>query len=290
MVRYLLIDGMNFTYAAWHAYSKLTNEGKPSSIVFGVPSMLDGLVNSFHPQKIYVVWDGKKHPHRMSLLPDYKKRDKRMDEVQVKMFYEQKDKVQELLDALGIRQVHNITMEADDYIYELAKRKMTIGSVIIASTDKDFHQLLTTSRISIWNNKLQKILTKRNLNENFNYEPHQCVDYLSLVGDDSDNIPGYRGVGEKKAMALLSRYASIKEYIDGKDNFLKLDLKELDRVRKVNRELIDLAWFNKNVLGDNVPIKMLNPRPEFNLRKLTKICNEYNIRKFLKPEFIKNYE
>ena len=287
---HLIVDGNNVQYAAYYAYNGLTSrDGKPSSIIFGMPSIVASLVNMLKPTKTTIVWDGKKSTYRLSVLPDYKKRDKKMDEDQLKNFYHEKSQVQEIFTHLGIRQVHSMEMEADDYIYYLTKKYSKKTNVTIVSNDKDFHQLLSPT-VKIWSTSKKTFISTINCKKLFGYAPNQCVDFLSLIGDDSDNIPGLPGVGPKTAQAFLERFGSVHEFLlDPSNKFPRIDRNLLKEVYERNRRIIDLAWYYRNILNSDLKVKLLVRKPEYNPKELKKICRLYDINKFTTPEFYNQF-
>lgn len=292
-VKYVIVDGLNSMYAAYYAQSKMSYEGKPTSIIYGLPMMIHSFWQKFGAHKVYVVWDGKKSPYRLSLLPDYKKRDKKMDEHQLKNFYEQKAVAQEILDCLGIRQYHNIACEADDMIFELSKRLLKNRSsnrITLISNDKDFHQIIG-KKLKIYSSVKSNFITTSNCNSIFGYSPSNCVDYLCLIGDSSDNIPGIPGVGPATATKILNRYKTSKISLAGAvlEIMPKADPALVKATLNLNRKLIDLNKFNESQFKPE-QLTRLNNSPELNTGRLSKICNKYGLRTFTKPEFLSRYE
>ena len=115
------------------------------------------------------------------------------------------------------------------------------------------------------------------------------MDYLCLTGDDSDNIPGYRGIGDKKAKHLIHSFGSIKDFLKSEKQFLNIDKQLLKAVYKVNRELIDLKYFYKKNLKNKVKLALYNKNPKLDIAKVSKISNSFNINTFKKEEFIKPF-
>lgn len=288
-MKVLIIDGMNSCYAAYYAYAKLSHEGKPTSIIFGLPSMIAGLLTQHNPDHAFIVWDGKRSPHRKKLCPEYKEhRNGKMDETQRKMFLQQKDIAISILDNLGMHQVHSIDMEADDYIYQMCQEikapKDEKLVITIVSNDKDFHQMLRPG-IKIWASKKEKFLTVKNFRTEYEFNYTQSLDYLCIIGDSSDNIKGVPGVGEKTAMILLNRFSSIKDFLASDETIPRIDKKVLAEVYSTNKKLIGLRSYYKRHVEGKVEIKFINNSPKLNRIKLERLCSPYGIRKFKGEDF-----
>lgn len=292
-MKILLIDAMNCLHRAWHSYSKLQNSGQPVSIIFGMPSIVNGLINKFHPDKLLVIWDGKKSSHRLELLPEYKAHRKTRTTQEHEDFVRQKTTTMELFHSLGVKQVINIDQEADDMIYYFVRKykKDKANKITIVSTDKDFHQLLC-SNVKIWNTHKEAFVHSENCEKLMGYTPQQCVSYLTLRGDDSDNIPGYRGIGEVKAKQFLEKFGTVKGYLSQGDEFKGIDRKTLAILWYKNQPMIDLRYFYGLHLRGKVKPSYYNQdrKPKLNKQKLFRICAQYYIKTFRKHEFLKNYE
>lgn len=292
-MRILIIDGNNCMYRAYHTYSRLQNNGKPVSIIYGMPILVNSLINQFKPDKVYICWDGGKSPIRLSINPQYKAFRKKKTEEEAKAFYHQRDEVMKLFYALGIRQYIHPKVEADDFIYMLTRKlsKDKDNKITIISTDKDFHQLIT-SNIKIYNTANKNLIHKKNLKHLYGYSPKECVDYLSLIGDDSDNISGYKGIGESKAKGLISEFSSIENFLNSDKDFAKIDKKILAEIYLRNKELIDLKYFYKKHLKGKQKLTPYNgnKKPKFNEDGLIRICNMYSIKSLKEKNFINNYK
>lgn len=284
----LLIDGNNQSWRAFHKYKGLRHGKHKVSLVFGMPSIINGLINKFKPSKTIITWDGNKSKHRLDILPDYK--GKRKFRPDFDDWFKQKGIVQNLFYYLGIPQVHNENMEADDYIYMLSKMYRKQGyKIIIVSADKDFKQLIN-KEVSVYDGKF--LFTKKNLKEVFGYSANQIVDYLTLLGDTSDNIPGYRGIGEKKCKDFLGKYGSIQSFLQSSDEYNLINKETLLQLSIKNTNLIDLRYFYKTYLKGRINVTYLRGKrePKLNKRILFKFCRRLNIKTFIQPAFLKNYE
>ncbi len=207
-MRLLIIDGHAFAYRAFYGIRGLTSPtGQPTNAIYGFINMLARLEAQVLPTHAVVVWDGGLDAERVEELGDYKgERDPMPDDMEVQL-----DAMVEYLDAEGWASVCDDGVEADDRIGQLAKRAEAEGfEVVIASSDKDFFQLIN-DRVKMMNpaDKSGVAMDADAVVIKTGVKPEQIVDWLSLVGDAADNIPGVPGVGVKTASALLNEFGSV---------------------------------------------------------------------------------
>jgi len=207
-MRLLIIDGHAFAYRAFFAIRGLSSpSGRPTNAIYGFIKMLEKLEAQVLPSHTVVVWDGGLDEDRVEGLDDYKaQRDPMPDDMKVQL-----DEIVEYLEANGIASICDEGVEADDRIGQLAKRAEAEGfEVAIASSDKDFFQLIN-NQVKMLNpsDKSGEPMDADAVVAKTGVRPHQIVDWLSLVGDAVDNIPGVQGIGVKTAAALLSEFGSI---------------------------------------------------------------------------------
>ena len=193
-MRLLIIDGHAFAYRAFYAIRGLTSpSGQPTNAIYGFIQMLAKLEAQVLPTHAVVVWDGGLDEERVEELDDYKaQRDPMPDDMEVQL-----DAMVDYLEAAGWASVCDDGVEADDRIGQLAKRAENEGmEVVIASSDKDFLQLIN-DRVSMLNpaDKSGVPMDADAVVAKTGVRPEQIVDWLSLVGDAADNIPGVPGVG-----------------------------------------------------------------------------------------------
>lgn len=286
--KHLIIDGNNLAHRAYHQFKSMASkEGKNSSIVFGLPHILESLVRSQKPDRVLVVFDKGVDENRRKVLPEYKKREHRED-FDYDNFIEQKRDVQRMLEYLGIPYIQPDQGEADDIIWLYARKyRRQNDQVVIVSTDKDFIQLLGKG-ISIQNPWKKIRITHKNVTNFYPYTAEQCVDYLILVGDKSDNIPGISGVGEKTAMKFLNTYGSIKEYLRGDaPEDKKITRSKLEPIYLRNRLLIDIRLFCRRYIKE-----VAKPlyKESINKKELALLCSKYSITTFTKNNFLKTFE
>lgn len=280
-----IIDGNNWAWAAYYAYINLSFRRKKVGIIFGLPSMIASFIKNNNLTDVIVVYDSAHHPARKKLNPDYKLREKKES---YKDFIRQKKAAQSMLSSLGITQIKSNGNEADDVIYYLTKIKVDkYADILIGSNDKDYNQLVSET-VKIYNHKKKTIITEDNMWANFGYRPHQCVSYLSMVGDASDNIKGIPGIGPTKAASILSEYETL-------ENVLELDYELILRTDLSKKEIRNIAmqidlelFFNKYI--KTMKLSYLGgKRPKRDLDKFKKQCYKYGITKISAKAFSLKY-
>ena len=206
----LLIDGSSYLYRAFHALPPLTNsKGEPTGAVLGVLNMLNKLMKEESPARVAVVFDAPGRTFRDDLFDQYKAHRAPMPD-------DLRAQVQPLLDAvaaMGLPLLRIAGVEADDVIGTLAKQAAEAGyDVLISTGDKDMAQLVGP-RIGLVNTMSNTRLDREGVKAKFDVFPEQIVDYLALLGDSSDNIPGVNGVGPKTAAKWLNQYQTLDSLI-----------------------------------------------------------------------------
>jgi len=286
----VIFDGNHLAYRAYYKFTNLkTLNGVRTAVIYGMPYVAESLIRRLGPDEVVVVFDGGRSSFRMDLLPSYKARDQKLS-FDKEDFFRQKDVGMKLFEALGLRVIWEKHFEADDLIAMVARRYAKRGwDIVIVSGDKDFNQLISNN-ISVYNTSKSVIYTPSNLENEVGYTPEQTVDYLSLLGDKSDNIPGYPGIGPVKAIQLLREHGSINNFLRSKDTFGKVDKAKLQEIWRLNKKLIDLKYFYRKFLIKS-KIPWLNPYYHgFDYEKLKILCGSYEINSFLRPQFIKTFK
>ena len=208
MRRLLIIDGHAYAYRAYYAIRFLKGpDGGPTNAIFGFIKIFEKILKFLKPHYVAVVWDGGLSEERLALMPNYKaQRPEMPGDLRVQF-----DQIVDYLQAAGVCSLCRDGIEADDYIASLARQAERAGlAVVIASADKDFMQLVSPS-VGLFNpnDKTNAIWTRVQVREKTGVEPEQIVDWLSLMVDTVDNIPGVPGVGPKRAADLLGIFGSI---------------------------------------------------------------------------------
>ena len=205
MTDLVLIDGSSYLYRAYHALPPLTNAaGEPTGALHGVLTMIQKLLREEQPSNVAVVFDAPGKTFRDDLYSEYKANRPPMPE-------ELRSQVQPILDAveaMGLTLLKVPGVEADDVIGTLCKQAGEAGlSVLVSTGDKDLAQLVN-DRVSLINTMNDSRMDRDGVKAKFDVFPEQIVDYLALIGDTSDNIPGVPKVGAKTAAKWLNLYDS----------------------------------------------------------------------------------
>lgn len=196
----ILVDGSSYLYRAYHAFPPLTNRaGEPTGAMYGVLNMLRSLILQYQPTHAAVVFDAKGKNFRDELFEDYKSHRPPMpDDLRAQI-----EPLHTMVKAMGLPLLAVSGVEADDVIGTLAREAEKAGRPVLISTgDKDMAQLVTPG-ITLINTMTNTILGPDEVVTKYGVPPELIIDFLALMGDSSDNIPGVPGVGEKTAQALL---------------------------------------------------------------------------------------
>lgn len=210
--RLLIVDGHAYAYRAFHAIRELSSpDGRPTNAIFGFIKMFTKLQAQLEPSHAVVVWDGGLSSERVAEHPDYKAQRPPMPE----SLGHQIDAIGEFLPASGVASLCREGVEADDWIGALAIEASRSMPVVVASSDKDFMQLVSSSvGLVNPNDKSEKVWSGDDVLAKTGVRPEQVVDWLSLIGDSVDNIPGVPGVGPKTATDLLKQFDSVDGIYD----------------------------------------------------------------------------
>ncbi len=203
----VLVDGSSYLFRAFFGLPPLTSpDGEPTGAIYGVVSMLKRLVAEQDPEHVAVMFDASGKTFRDELFAEYKaNRPPMPDDLR-----SQTEPLLELVQALGFPMLRISGVEADDVIGTLARRGAKAGMPVLISTgDKDMAQLVD-ERITLINTMSNTALDRDGVKEKFGVWPEQIIDYLALVGDSSDNIPGVPGIGPKTAAPLLAHFGTLE--------------------------------------------------------------------------------
>jgi DNA polymerase-1 len=250
--RLLIVDGHAYAYRAFHAIRDLRSpEGRPTNAIYGFVKMLSKLRAGVEPTHSMVVWDGGLSAERVARWPAYKAQRPGMpDDLKVQL-----DEIVNYLSAAGVASFCRGGVEADDYIACLARRAADAGmTVVIASSDKDFMQLVSARvGLSNPNDKSETVWTEGQVRAKAGVGPSQIVDWLSLMGDTVDNIPGVPGIGPKTAAELLNQFGSVDVLYE------RLDEVKSERLRAALRTAADVVRRNRELvrLLDDLPCEFL---------------------------------
>jgi len=236
---FIIVDGSSYLYRAYYALPHLKNsKGQNTGAIFGVTNMLLKLLKTYNPQHLCMVFDAKGKNFRHTLYKSYKSNRKPMP-------VELSEQVQPIMDfirSLGIKILQIPDVEADDVIATLAHNKQKNVEVIISSGDKDLAQLVNKN-VTLINSMDDKVLDIDGVYKKFGVYPKQMFDYLVLVGDTSDDIPGVENIGPKTAIKLLNDFETLEGIFKNIDK-LKGKIKEnlmnsIDTI-EITKKLIEL--------------------------------------------------
>jgi DNA polymerase-1 len=205
--RLLIVDGHAYAYRAFHAIRQLSSPtGSPTNAIYGFIKMLGKLRARLEPSHAAVIWDGGLAAERIVEHPEYKSQRPPMPPD----LEQQIDGIVNYLESAGVTSLCRDGVEADDWIASVTRSASSQLPVVIASSDKDFMQLVSP-RVGLVNpsDKLEKVWAAEDVKAKTGVEPGQIIDWLALIGDSVDNIPGVPGVGPKTATALLQRFGSV---------------------------------------------------------------------------------
>ncbi|ANS83957.1 DNA-directed DNA polymerase [Vibrio scophthalmi] len=215
----ILIDGSSYLYRAFHAYpGTMSNGDIPTNAVYGVVNMLRSMMRQFASDRIAVIFDAKGKTFRDDMYPEYKaNRPPMPDDLRCQI-----EPLHNVIRAMGLPLISISGVEADDVIGTLAHQASQQGIPVLISTgDKDMAQLVDEN-VTLINTMTNVVLDREGVIEKFGIPPELIIDYLALMGDKVDNIPGVPGVGDKTATALLQGIGSMEKLYQNLDDIAPL--------------------------------------------------------------------
>lgn len=274
---FVLVDASSYFFRAFHALPPLTSsKGQATGAIYGVTNMIKKLVKEYQPDQLAIVFDAKGKTFRDELYPEYKAH-------RPPMPVELSSQFQPLLDVLKAMGFPLLTVdgvEADDVIGTLARQACAQGIPVVISTgDKDMAQLVTKN-VTLINTMSNKILDMDGVEEKFGVRPDQMIDYLALMGDTSDNIPGINKCGPKTAAKWLSTYQTLDNVMAHADDitgkigeYLREGLMQLP----LSKQLVTIKT------DVDLPIKLGDFAPRAVDREaLIKLAQEFEFKNWLK--------
>ncbi|MFP1727605.1 DNA polymerase I [Lonsdalea quercina] len=218
----ILVDGSSYLYRAYHAFPPLTNSaGEPTGAMYGVLNMLRSLLLQYHPSHVAVVFDAKGKTFRDELFEHYKSHRPPMpDDLRAQI-----EPLHKMVRAMGLPLLAVSGVEADDVIGTLAQQaELNSTPVLISTGDKDMAQLVTPN-VTLINTMNNAILGPQEVCDKYGIPPELIIDFLALMGDASDNIPGVPGIGEKTAQALLQGLGGLDKLYANLDKIADLSFR-----------------------------------------------------------------
>jgi len=238
----ILVDGSSYLYRAFHAIPPLTtSQGQPTNAARGVISMIRSLIKTYPDSPIVVIFDAKGKTFRDDIYSEYKaQRPPMPDDLRLQI-----EPIHRMIEAMGLPLVIIDGVEADDVIGTIAKQVGETGRDVIVSTgDKDMAQLVT-EKVTLVNTMTDTVMDIQGVKDKFGIPPELIIDYLALMGDKVDNIPGVPGVGEKTALALLQGLGSIEDIYQRLDEIAGLGFRGSKTMKQKmldNKEMAELSY------------------------------------------------
>ncbi|MCU0589034.1 MAG: DNA polymerase I [Syntrophobacteraceae bacterium] len=236
-----LVDGSAYIYRAFYALGRFSStRGLPTQAIYGFATMMAKVMREKRPDYLCVAFDAPGPTFRHERFEAYKATRQSMPEdLVVQIPY-----IKRLVRLQGIPQLEMQGLEADDLIATLTARALERGlAVIVVSGDKDLLQLVQDPVVSQWDPQRDRLFTEETVEEKLGVQPSRVRDYLALVGDSSDNIPGVKGVGEKTARQLIREWGSLAAVYD------HLDEVRPPSIQKKLREGRESAFLSRELVG-----------------------------------------
>ncbi|MBU2427119.1 MAG: DNA polymerase I, partial [Gammaproteobacteria bacterium] len=252
----ILVDGSSYLFRAYHSPPHLTNsKGEATGAIYGVVNMLKSLLRQYNPSQMVVIFDAKGPTFRNTMYADYKAHRPPMpDDLRTQI-----EPLHQIIHALGLPLLCISGVEADDVIGTLAIQASAAGRHVLISTgDKDMAQLVD-QHVTLINTMTDTVLDPAGVREKFGVGPELIVDFLALMGDKADNIPGLPGVGEKTAQALLQGLGSIQTLYQRLDDIAALGFRGSKTIADKMREFqpqLELSYQLATIKTDvELPLK-----------------------------------
>jgi len=274
----ILVDGSSYLYRAFYVPQlkrMQTNSGQPTGAVFGVVNMVKSLMTDYPESNVVVIFDAKGKNFRHELFDDYKaNRPSMPDELRSQVEY-----VHKAVKALGLPLIAMPGVEADDVIGAYAKQASQADqSVLVATGDKDLAQIVNAN-VNLIDTMKKVIMDEQGVIEKFGVRADQIIDYLALVGDTSDNIPGVPKCGPKTAVKWLLEYESLEGVVANAD-------KIGGKVGENLREFLPKLPLSKDLVTIRCDLEMETPLAELKQAEqdkamLIEIYQELQFKKWL---------
>lgn len=249
----ILVDGSSYLYRAFHALPPLTNsKGLPTGAVKGVINMMRRLQKDYPESTVVVVFDAKGKTFRDDMYSEYKaNRPPMPDDLRLQI-----EPIHNIIQAMGLPMLVIDGVEADDVIGTLAIQAAAIAQPVVVSTgDKDIAQLVN-QHITLVNTMTNTVLDRAGVIEKFGVPPELIIDFLALLGDKSDNIPGVPGVGEKTALGLLQGIGSLDAIFQNLNEVARLDFRGAKNMAPKLEEHKELAYLSYQLATIKTDVEM----------------------------------
>ncbi|WP_420554681.1 DNA polymerase I [Neptuniibacter marinus] len=281
----ILVDGSSYLYRAFFASQQAdlrNSAGVPTGAIRVVTSMLKSLIKQYPDSPIAVIFDAKGKTFRDDIYSDYKaQRPPMPDDLR-----SQVEPIHQIVKAMGMPLIVEDGVEADDVIGTLAHQASQQGvDTIISTGDKDMAQLVN-KHVTLINTMTDTLMDVDGVNEKFGIPPELIIDFLALMGDKVDNIPGVAGVGEKTALALLQGIGGIKDLYENLDKVADLGFrgaKTMAKKLEENKDKAELSYLLATIKLDVELHETISDfkKPEPDTEALIKLFEEFEFRSWL---------
>ncbi|MEA1988571.1 MAG: DNA polymerase I [Pseudomonadota bacterium] len=273
---FILVDGSSYLFRAFHAMPPLTNgKGQATGAIFGVINMLGKLIEQYQPEKMAVIFDAKGKTFRHDMYDEYKAHRPPMpDELRTQI-----EPIHEIVKALGLPLLVIDGVEADDVMGTFAQQATEAQhDTLISTGDKDLAQLVN-EHVTLINTMNDTLSTPESVLEKFGVRPDQIIDYLALVGDSADNIPGIPKCGPKTAVKWLTSFGNI-------DNLIANAPMIGGKIGENLRNNLDQLALSKELttikLDCDLPVSLGDiQRTQPDMTRLQELFTEYDLRNWL---------
>ncbi|PSW13095.1 DNA polymerase I [Photobacterium sanctipauli] len=279
----ILIDGSSYLYRAYHAAPNFTNsDGEPTGAVYGVVNMLRSMLRQFSTEHVAVIFDAKGKTFRDDMYPEYKaNRPPMHDDLRSQI-----EPLHAVIKAMGLPLISIPGVEADDVIGTLATQASKANMPVLISTgDKDMAQLVD-GNVTLINTMTDVVMDPAGVVDKFGIGPELIIDYLALMGDKVDNIPGVPGVGEKTAKALLTGIGGLDALYANLEDIPALGFrgsktmpKKLEEHKEAAYLSYELATIKLDVELEMAPDQLVKQEPDTD--ELTKLFGKLQFRRWL---------
>lgn len=275
----ILVDGSAYLYRAYHALPKLTNrDGEPTGAIYGVVNMLKSLLIRYKPNDAAIIFDAQGNLFRNELFKYYKFHRPLMPH----NLRSQIEPLYKIIKAMGLSLLTINDVEADDVIGTIALEAAYNGrSVLISTGDKDMAQLVS-SKICLINTTSNTILGPEDIKSKFGVQPTLIIDYLALIGDISDNIPGVPGIGKKTAKILLNTLGNLKILYQNLDRITSLTLRGAKNIAMKLEKNQDIAFLSYQLAKIKTDVQL---ELSYNSLKINDLDTKTLIQLFQRYEF-----
>ena len=250
-----LVDGTAICYRSFYAMKLSNSKGFPTGAIYGFLSTLKKIIKKYNPLCLGICFDVSRKTFRQDKFKDYKiHRPPVPDSLKLQM-----PVIKNLIKYMGIVSIEKEGFEADDLIASLTKKAVENNyKVVIISSDKDFYQLIKNKQVCVYEPVKDILYDEESFIRDYGFVPAYMVDYLSLAGDATDNIPGARGIGKVGAAKLVKIYGTVENMFDSLDKFPptiknKLIVSEQDIF--LSKELVEFAFPEMDFPWENLKIK-----------------------------------